>query len=51
MVRIKRAEDALREKEKEQQKLISELPGGPCRDQDLERVHTICATCKKIRDE
>jgi DNA-binding response OmpR family regulator len=51
MVRIKRAEDALREKEKEQQKLISELQEALAEIKTLKGFIPICATCKKIRDD
>lgn len=51
MVRIKRAEDALREKEKEQQKLISELQEALAEIKTLEGLIPICASCKKIKDD
>ena len=51
MVRIKRAEDALREKEKEQQKLISELQEALAEIKTLKGFIPICASCKKIRDD
>jgi DNA-binding response OmpR family regulator len=51
MVRIKRVEDALREKEKEQQKLISELQEALAEIKTLKGLIPICAACKKIRDD
>ena len=51
MVRIKRAEDALREKEKEQQKLISDLQEALAEIKTLKGFIPICASCKKIRDD
>jgi len=51
MVRIKRVEDALREKEKEQQKLISELREALAEIKTLKGLIPICASCKKIRDD
>ncbi len=51
VVRIKRAEDALREKEKEQQKLISELQEALAEIKTLKGFIPICASCKKIRDD
>jgi DNA-binding response OmpR family regulator len=51
IVRIKRAEDALREKEKEQQKLISELQEALSDIRTLEGLIPICASCKKIKDD
>ena len=51
IIRIKRAEDALREKEKEQQKLISELQEALAEIKTLKGFIPICATCKKIRDD
>ena len=49
--RIKRAEDALREKEKEQEKLISELRDALAEIKTLKGFLPICASCKKIRDD
>ena len=49
--RIKRAEDALREKEKEQQKLITELQAALAEIKTLKGFIPICAACKKIRDD
>jgi len=51
MVRIKRAEDALREKEKEQQKLIAKLQEALAEIKTLKGFIPICASCKKIRDD
>jgi DNA-binding response OmpR family regulator len=51
MVRIKRAEDALREKEKEQQLLISKLKEALAEIKTLKGFIPICASCKKIRDD
>ena len=50
-VRIKRAEDALREKETEQQKLISQLQEALAEIKTLKGFIPICASCKKIRDD
>jgi hypothetical protein len=44
-------EDALREKEKEQQKLISELREALAEIKTLKGLIPICASCKKIRDD
>jgi CheY-like chemotaxis protein len=49
--RIKWAEDALREKEKQQQKLISELQEALAEIKTLKGFIPICASCKKIRDD
>jgi DNA-binding response OmpR family regulator len=49
--RIKRAEDALREKEKQQEKLISELQEALAEIKTLKGFIPICASCKKIRDD
>jgi len=49
--RIKRAEDALREKEKEQQALISQLKEAIAEIKTLKGCIPICAWCKKIRDD
>jgi DNA-binding response OmpR family regulator len=51
LVRIKRAEDALREKEEEQSKLISELEKALAEIRTLKGLIPICASCKKIRDD
>jgi CheY-like chemotaxis protein len=51
MERIKRAEDALREKEKEQEKLISKLQAALAEIKTLKGFIPICASCKKIRDD
>ncbi len=51
MVRIKRAEDALRVKEKEQQKLIEKLQDALAEIKTLKGFIPICASCKKIRDD
>jgi len=51
MVRIKRAENALREKEKEQQDLISQLQEALAEIKTLKGFIPICADCKKIRDD
>ncbi len=51
LVRIKRAEDALREKEAEQTKLISELQKAVAEIKTLKGFIPICASCKKIRDD
>jgi DNA-binding response OmpR family regulator len=49
--RIKRAEDALREKERQQQTLISQLEEALAEIKTLKGCIPICATCKKIRDD
>ena len=49
--RIKRAEDALREKGVQQQKLISQLEEALAEIKTLKGCIPICATCKKIRDD
>jgi DNA-binding response OmpR family regulator len=49
--RIKRAEDALREKEREQQKLIAQLKEALAEIKTLKGFIPICASCKKIRDD
>jgi len=49
--RIKRAEDALREKEKQQQILISQLKDALAEIKTLKGCIPICASCKKIRDD
>ncbi len=51
MVRIKRAEDALRQKEKEQERLILELQDAFLEIKTLTGFIPICASCKKIRDD
>jgi DNA-binding response OmpR family regulator len=51
MVRIKRAEDALREKEREQQKLILELREALAEIKTLRGLIPICAWCKKVHDD
>jgi DNA-binding response OmpR family regulator len=51
LVRIKRAEDALREKEEEQKSLISRLEQALAEIKTLEGFIPICASCKKIRDD
>ncbi|OPY75533.1 MAG: Alkaline phosphatase synthesis transcriptional regulatory protein PhoP [Syntrophorhabdus sp. PtaU1.Bin153] len=49
--RIKRAEDALREKEREQQLLISQLKEALVEIKTLKGYIPICSCCKKIRDD
>jgi response regulator RpfG family c-di-GMP phosphodiesterase len=49
--RIKQAEDALREKEREQYKLISQLKEALAEIKTLKGFIPICASCKKIRDD
>jgi DNA-binding response OmpR family regulator len=49
--RIKKAEDALREKERQQQTLISQLEEALTEIKTLKGYIPICATCKKIRDD
>jgi DNA-binding response OmpR family regulator len=49
--RIKRAEDALRKKERQQQKLISQLKEALAEIKTLKGFIPICALCKKIRDD
>jgi CheY-like chemotaxis protein len=51
MVRIKRAEDALRQKEKEQERLILELQEALQEIKTLKGFIPICSSCKKIRDD
>ncbi|HEY3276425.1 MAG TPA: response regulator [Syntrophorhabdaceae bacterium] len=51
MDRIKRAEDALREKEKQQEKLIADLQAALAEIKTLKGFIPICASCKKIRDD
>lgn len=49
--RIKRAEDALRKKEREQQALISQLREALAEIKTLKGCIPICAWCRKIRDD
>jgi response regulator RpfG family c-di-GMP phosphodiesterase len=49
--RIKRAEDALREKEREQEELVSQLREALAEIKTLKGFIPICASCKKIRDD
>ena len=49
--RIKRAEDALRGREKDQQTLISQLKEALAEIKTLKGCLPICASCKKIRDD
>jgi len=51
VVRIKWAEDALRQKEKEQESLILELQDAFLEIKTLKGFIPICASCKKIRDD
>jgi DNA-binding response OmpR family regulator len=51
MVRIKKAETALREKEVEQQRLIKQLQEALAEIKTLKGFIPICASCKKIRDD
>jgi len=51
MERIKRAEDALREKERQQENLILKLQEALREIRTLKGLIPICATCKKIRDD
>jgi len=51
VARIKRAEDALREKKREQQELIKELQEALAEIRTLKGFIPICASCKKIRDD
>jgi DNA-binding response OmpR family regulator len=51
MERIKRAEDALREKERRQQELILQLQEALAEIKTLKGFIPICASCKKIRDD
>ncbi len=51
VARIKRAEDALRQKKREQQKLIMELQEALTEIRTLKGFIPICASCKKIRDD
>jgi DNA-binding response OmpR family regulator len=49
--RIKRAEDSLREKEEQQEKLIAKLQEALAEIKTLKGFIPICASCKKIRDD
>ena len=49
--RIKRAEDALREKEREQEELVSQLRAALIEIKTLKGFIPICASCKKIRND
>jgi hypothetical protein len=49
--RIKRAEDALRTKEREQENLVSQLREALAEIKTLKGFIPICASCKKIRDD
>ena len=51
MERIKKAEDALREKEQQQEKLIRKLQEALAEIKTLKGFIPICASCKKIRDD
>lgn len=51
LVRIKRVEDALREKEDQQNVLISELEKALAEIRTLRGLIPICGSCKKIRDD
>lgn len=51
MVRIKRAEDALLQKEREQEELIKKLTEALAEVKTLKGLIPICAWCKKIRDD
>jgi DNA-binding response OmpR family regulator len=51
MERIKRAEQALLEREKEQTRLIEELKEALAEVKTLKGFIPICASCKKIRDD
>jgi response regulator RpfG family c-di-GMP phosphodiesterase len=51
MERIKRAEDALLEKEKQQEELIKKLQDALAEIKTLKGFIPICAACKKIRDD
>ena len=51
MVRIKRAEDALVQKEGEQEELIKKLQDALAEVKTLKGLIPICAWCKKIRDD
>ena len=49
--RIKRAEDALREKERQQEVLVAQLKEALSEIKTLKGFIPICASCKKIRDD
>jgi len=49
--RIKQAEDALKEKEAEQEKLVLQLSEALAEIKTLKGCIPICASCKKIRDD
>ena len=49
--RIKRAEDALRQKERDQEKLVSQLRAALVEIKTLKGFIPICASCKKIRND
>ena len=51
MERLKRVEDALREKEKQQEELILKLQKALAEIKTLKGFIPICASCKKIRDD
>jgi DNA-binding response OmpR family regulator len=51
MERLKQVEDALREKEKQQDELISRLQEALAEIKTLKGFIPICASCKKIRDD
>ena len=51
VVRIKRTEDALRQKEREQAALISKLHNALAEIKTLKGFLPICVSCKKIRDD
>jgi len=51
MERIKRAEDALREKEKELEESVEALRNALAQIKTLQGLIPICASCKKIRDD
>lgn len=51
MIRIKGAEDALRQKEKEQERLILQLQDALLEIKTLKGFIPICASCKQIRDD
>jgi response regulator RpfG family c-di-GMP phosphodiesterase len=51
VVRIKKAEDALRKKEEEQQVLIAKLQEALAEIKTLTGFIPICTSCKKIRDD
>ena len=51
VVRIKRTEGALREEEREQAALISELHNALGEIKTLKGFLPICVSCKKIRDD